>query len=158
MQEKWFRKPSYTRLVHDTISLFKPKNGMESSPALPFAIAPVLAAAAAAAMTDEGILVFSSLFTVAWDLVFRFFDFQAWYTLSLRWNSSLQASKSSMSHEVLIVSRNSAYFQLDRSYFVGFSCFEATSWILGIGVAGESSTPDFDSRANLECFLFSFFK
>ena len=40
----------------------------------------------------------------------------AFLTLSLLWNSSLHASNSSMSHEVLIVSLSSAYFHLERSY------------------------------------------
>ena len=33
------------------------------------------------------------------------------------WASHLQASMSSLSNEVLIVSRSSKYFHLDRSYF-----------------------------------------
>ena len=47
----------------------------------------------------------------------RFLAFQAWYTFNLRWNTSLQASSKSMSQEVLIVSRSSAYFHFERSYF-----------------------------------------
>ena len=50
----------------------------------------------------------------------------------------LHASRRSMSHEVLIVSLNSAYFQFDKSYFgelgLGFPwAWAATSAILGTG-------------------------
>eukprot|EP00041_Stephanoeca_diplocostata_P021481 m.501213 g.501213 ORF g.501213 m.501213 type:complete len:749 (+) comp21837_c1_seq12:65-2311(+) len=56
--------------------------------------------------------------------LFWFFIFHAWYTLRRRWNSSRQASSRSTSHDVLIVSRRSAYFHLLRSCFLcSASCF-----------------------------------
>ena len=49
------------------------------------------------------------------------------FTLSLRWNSSLHALRRSMSQEVLIVSRRSAYFHLDKSYF--FMALACICWV-----------------------------
>lgn len=86
----------------------------------------------------------------SWALRFLFFDFHAWYTFSLRWNSSRHAASNSIStwimwkeswkeiqrelhsvqiygwklikaflpQDVLMTSRNSAYFHLLSSYFL----------------------------------------
>merc|ERR550532_476367 len=58
-------------------------------------------------------------------------------TFNLLWNSSLQPSNSSMSHDVLIVSRSSAYFHFERScFFTVFTPFVKLPFS-SVGLVGE---------------------
>ena len=59
---------------------------------------------------------------------FLFFAFHAWYTFRRRWNSSRQASNRSMSQDVLMVSRNSAYFHFDKSYLFETDFRDSRCW------------------------------
>ncbi|MPC28919.1 hypothetical protein E2C01_022135 [Portunus trituberculatus] len=87
-----------------------------------------------ASRTDLGARWFSSIV-----VRFLFLAFQAWYTFRRRWNSLRQAW-GSRSQEVLMVSLNSAYFHLLRSYFLlaaSMRCFSTMEDLHGRDVGME---------------------
>merc|ERR1719382_141591 len=85
-------------------------------------------------MIDVGALIAS----LNVEFFFLFFAFHAWQTFNLLWNSSRQPSSSSMSHDVLIVSRSSAYFHLDRScFFTVFTPFVKLPLFSSVGLVGD---------------------